>query len=192
MLRKSDWIIDTRPMGLGRWGKLGILTWEEWCCRYAKEKEQWLMSIIDTLLKNQDWAGSYLLVKTYINALKQREGVKGTYNRTPYNESPNVRAIRHWFWSMVEEHGFMLPEEDITYGEQDIEGRRTEDQKAAAAYPFVGGKPKRRYSESAEFFQQVEQDRNKERRPPLDAPRKTASGKTVGRPRKSYPVPDPD
>lgn len=116
------------------------------------------MSIIELLLKNQDWAGAFLLIQTYISTCKQGEGNR-FYNQTPFSESVHVRVIRNWFWDLVEEYGFAMPEEEIPYEEERLTTRRSIDRKVVEDYPFVGGKPKRRYSEAAEFFQQVAADR---------------------------------
>jgi len=159
MLRKSDWILDVRPIKERiNYGPRTVTTWDEWLRKHPSAKEQWLMSIIELLLKHQDWAGAYLLIQTYITTCKQTESNR-YYNRTPFDESVHIRAVRHWFWSLVEDYGFALPEEEVPYDEQNIGSRRSVEKKAAESYPFVGGKPKRRYSESLEFFQQVEADR---------------------------------
>lgn len=172
MLRKSDWLIDPRPIKSFRTHGIEEIPWEEWLENHRRGKELWLFAIIELLMKNNDWAGAYLLVQTHISTCKQAEGT-GFHNRTPFDESAHIRAVRRWFWSMVEEYGFVLPEEEIPYEKQNIDSRRSVDHAAAKAYPFVGGKPKRRYSEAVDFFEQVEADRKLNRkmyRPP-DTPR---------------------
>jgi hypothetical protein len=123
------------------------------------------MSIIELLLKNQDWAGAYLLMQTYVSTCKSTEGTKHV-NRTPFDESVHIRAVRHWFWSLVEEYGFAMPEEETPYEQESLTVRRSLERSAAEQYPFVGGKPKRRYSEAVEFFEAVAEERSKGDRPP--------------------------
>jgi hypothetical protein len=163
MLRRSDWIQDKRPM----YGTRGIQvdkSWQEWVQAHYRLREDILMGVVDFLLKNQDWSGAYLIVRTYIATIKQKEGVTKGYNRGPGLESPHVRAVRLWFWSLVEKHGFAYddPEEETkldAYTDPPLVRRRKLEQEAAEVYPFVGGKPQRRYSEGVEFFQQLAEER---------------------------------
>lgn len=176
MLRCSDWIVDKRALK-PRADIRAERTWEQWLKDHPNAKEKWLMSIIDLLLRNQDWAGSYLLIQTYIAACKQGEG-PGYYNQSPFDESVHVRAVRHWFWSRVEKYGFALPEEEVPYEQEDLDTRRIITVRAEDTFPFVGGKPKRRYSEAVEFFDRVYEDRelhNKACRPPDPARKKEKS-----------------
>lgn len=163
MLRKSEWILDRRPIHTKRGAYSPTIPWEAWTKAYCTARENWLMSIIETLLKNNDWAGSFLLIQTYVSAMKQAEGTK-FWNRTPFDESARVRAMKHWFWSLCEEYGFTSPEEEVPYSDLDLGSRRSVEAVAAEQYPFVGGKPKRRYSETAEFFSGLEEDRKNTRR----------------------------
>lgn len=159
MLKKTDWIVDPRP--LRTTVNTPIRPWQEWIDDHYRTREHWLMSIIDYLIKNKDWAGGYLLIRAYIATCKQKEGVR-PYNTSPVDESPHIRAVRFWFFSIVENHGFAIEEETAektAYEEEDnvlVRRRKTE---ASEIFPFVGGVPKRRYSESAEFFQQVASER---------------------------------
>jgi hypothetical protein len=168
MLKKSEWVNDLRP--LRPYPNMPEKTWQEWIDCHYKPREHWLMSIIDYLIKNQDWAGGYLLIRAYIATCKQKEGIKH-YNQAPWDESPHIRAVRLWFFSIVEKYNFAMEEEkapDVPYDEEDntLARRRKLENKAAEVYPFVGGIPKRRYSESVEFFEQVASDREYIRKKP--------------------------
>lgn len=157
MLKRSDWILDTRPIVIGQKGNRAAVSWEDRLKRRPNLKETWLRSIIELLLKNQDWAGAYLLIRIHVTTCKKSEGTR-TYNRTPFDESGHVRALKLWFWSKCEEYGFSL-EEDTPYDEQTLDDRRILEKQAKKDYPFVGGRPRRQHSESVEFFQQVAADR---------------------------------
>lgn len=165
MLRRSEFILDTRPIRRFRQRYAEIIEWEDWREKNSRMRENWLFSVIELLLKNNDWAGAFLLVNTYISTCKQSEGTRA-YNRTPFDESPHMRVVKQWFWSLVEEYGFALLEE-TPYEDQTVSNRREINRKAAEDYPFVGGKPKRRYSETSDFFKEVEADRRLQGKPPL-------------------------
>lgn len=187
MLRRSEFIIDERPIRIGRQRYAETISWEDWLEKHPRLRENWLFSVIELLLKNNDWAGAFLLVNTYISTCKQSEGTR-IYNRTPFDESCHVRVVKRWFWSRVEEYGFALPEEEIPYEDRTIDSRREINRKAAEDYPFVGGKPKRRYSETSDFFKEVEADRRLQGKPPLPiTDPKPRSGKSRGIPKGGWP-----
>ena len=179
MLRRNDWIQDPRPI---KWGSKPETSWQQWVDKHHKPKEHWFMGIVDFLLKHQDWSGAYLLMRTYIASCKQSEGVR-LYNKNPVDESPHVRSLRLWFWELVEKHRFAAEEPEkewLPYDDDDTEltKRRKIEQTNAQAYPFVGGRPKRRYTETVEFFQQLAQERSKycPRKRPADTPGKKKRG----------------
>lgn len=159
MLKKSDWIVDKRRLRHKMGKPVMYNTWQEWLEHHYKPKEHNLMDIVDFLLKNQDWAGGYLIIRKYISACKITERVF-VYNHTPDDESPHIRVLRYWFWEMVEKYNFSAPEEieneELT---APIARRREVERQKAETYPFVGGKPNRTYSDAVAVFQRVADER---------------------------------
>ena len=156
MLRLKDWIQDPRPVN----SRNPLMTWQEWLGVYNKPRERWFMDVVNFLLYNQDWSGAYLLIRTFIATVKQKEGV-GAYNTSPTDESPHVRVLRLWFWSLVEEH---------KYAAFEMEPAKKEKNKGPVVYPFVGGKPLRRATDATEFFKElVDAPRGREKPKAKDA-----------------------
>lgn len=160
MLLRSEWIVDkTKIYKAYTRNPVSRVTytWQEYMARRPRSREIWLFDVIELLLQHRNWSGAYMLIKSFIAARKAHEG-NTFWNRTPDFESPRTRATRLWFLALAEKYGYTMSEED----EEAYNASRTEQEIAKSrnkeiedTFPFVGGKPKRRHSESCEFMKKA-------------------------------------